>query len=227
MPSTAYKRFNDNAGDVDHLVDLYAPMVELYKDGSEDVPDYEVLFRSSVVLMVSHWEAYVEDICSEALEHLIRYTTDPGKLPKEIKKQVADELKKAKDEIEIWKLANDGWKTYVRGRMAAFKEARDRSFNTPRSENTADFIRRVLGIEDIRTAWAFDSKSSEQASRQLDALVTIRGEIAHRGRLQQKLDAAFVTDHTAFLRKLVSKTGGKINTHVKQVTGTALFTKTG
>src|SRR5437867_8740204 len=69
-------------------------MVLLSKHDGEPLPEaHEVLFRSAVVLMVSHWEAYIEDICSEALDHLIQYTTDPAKLPKEIKKQVADEIK--------------------------------------------------------------------------------------------------------------------------------------
>jgi hypothetical protein len=224
MPSNAFKRFTDSASDIDHLIDLHETMVNVFEADAEPVPEgYEVVFRSAVVLMVSHWEAYIEDICSEALDHLVRHTTDPTKLPKEIKKQVAGEIKRSSNEIEVWKLADAGWKAYLRGRLAAFKELRDRSFNTPKAENTADFIKRTLGIEDVRSAWSFDGKDSKAISEQLDRLVAIRGEIAHRGRLQQRLDAKFVTQQTAFLRHLASKTGGTINTHLKKATGTALF----
>ena len=77
MPSKARKRFDENAGDIDLLIDLYQGTVELYKDDKAVVEKvYEVLFRSAIVLMVSHWEAYIEDICSEALEHLMTHVTE-------------------------------------------------------------------------------------------------------------------------------------------------------
>jgi len=150
-------------------------MVLLSKHDGEPLPEaHEVLFRSAVVLMVSHWEAYIEDICSEALDHLIQYTTDPAKLPKEIKKQVADEIKSSKNAIDVWELADAGWRVYIRNRMAAFKQARDRSFNTPRAVNTAEFMRRTVGIEDIKTAWSFAGKDSKAISQQLNALVEVQ-----------------------------------------------------
>ena len=90
-----------------------------------------------------------------ALEHELVH-----ELPKEIKKQVADEIKSSKNAIEVWELADAGWRVYIRNRMAAFKQARDRSFNTPRAVNTAEFMRRTVGIEDIKTAWSFDGKDS-------------------------------------------------------------------
>ena len=224
MPSNAWKKFDENADDIDHLIDLYQTMVSLSEhDGEELSEGFEVLFRSAVVLMVSHWEAYVEDICGEALDHLVSHVDDPGKLPRELKKQVAKEIKSLQDESAIWQLANQGWKKYVRDRMAAFKQQRDRSFNTPKAQNTAEFIKQTLGIENIRDSWNFDGKGSTAVAEQLDNLIEIRGEIAHRGRIRQKLDADFITGQAKFLRRLVAKTGGRINKHIKQVTGAPLF----
>lgn len=228
MPSNAWKKFDENAGDIDLLIDLYQGTVQLYKDESGAAEEYyEVFFRSAIVLMVSHWEAYIEDICSEALDHLMIHVADPVKLPKEIKKQIAKEIKEAKDEIAIWQLAGEGWKEYVRDRMSNFKKMRDRSFNTPKAYKTAEFIKLTLGLDDIRKAWTFDGKDTTAVGKQLDSLVEIRGEIAHRGRITQNLDADFVAEQTKFLRKVVGKTGGFINTHMKKVTGTPLFSKTG
>lgn len=224
MPSNARKRFDENVQDIDNLIDVYQGMVELYENDGDPVPDsYDVLFRSAVVLMVSHWEAYVEDIGSEALAHLIKYAKKADKLPKEIKKLVADDVKAAKNEIEVWSLADDGWRQYLTKRLDALKEARDRSFNTPKAQNTADFLRKTLGIADIRSSWGFENTTVEATAQKLDQLIEIRGQIAHRGRLDQRLDGKFVKDHVAFLSKIVSKTGGAISSHVKHVTSKGLW----
>lgn len=224
MPSNARKKFDDNASDIEHLIHVYEGLEAIWKLDNEPVPEgYEVLFRSAVVLMVSHWEAYVEDVCSEALEHLVKNLKDPTKLPKELKKQIAEEVKGSKNEIEVWKLVGVGWKQYVVDRLNAQKEARDRSFNTPKAQNTSEFFARVLGIDDVRRAWVFDGMESKVIARKLDSLVATRGEIAHRGRVTQRIDAMWVTDHVDFLRKVVSKTGGAIHRHLKQVTGTGLW----
>lgn len=224
MPSNARKRFDESATDIDNLIDTYRAMVALWEEDKEPVPEgFEVLFRSAVVLMVSHWEAYVEDICHEALEHLVLYTREASKLPKEIKKQVASAVKGAENEIEVWKLADNGWKDYLKERMAGLKEARDRSFNSPKAQQTSDFVKKSLGIEDIQNSWRFDDIEPKVVARKLDTLIEIRGEIAHRGRVKQKLDQYFVSEHISFLRKLVSKTGDRINSHLKKATGKSLW----
>lgn len=173
--------------------------------------------------MVSHWEAYVEDICSEALDHLVQHASDATKLPKEIKKQVADEIKEEKNEIWMWQLADSGWRQYLKDRLPGLRLARERSFNTPKAQNTAEFVRRVLGIADIRTSWEFEGFTPEVASKKLDALVEVRGQIAHRGKVRLQLDEKWVKEHVAFLQKVVSKTGGQINAHAKKVTGKPLW----
>ncbi len=224
MPSNAYKRFNQSITDIDHLIGLYEAMETLYEDDKEGIPEgYEVLFRSAVVLMVSHWEAYIEDICGEALEHLVKHVSEASKLPKVIKKQTAIELKESKNEIKVWDIADKGWKNYIKERLPALKEARNRSFNTPKAHNTADFLKNALGITDIRTAWTFDRFNPEDVSKKLDVLIELRGQIAHRGRIKQNIDKQLVEDHVQFLRKVVSKTGGRINSHLKNITGKSLF----
>lgn len=226
-PSNAYRRFTENASDFDTLIDLYEAMVTLWKETCEKpepVPEgMEVLFRAAIVLMVSQWEAYVEDICSEGLDHLVRNVRDASSLPKEIKRQVAAEVKAAKDEIEVWKLADEGWRKFIQTRLGTMKETRDRSFNSPKSQNIADFFRKALGIEDVRKSWTFDGLAPQDASAWLDALIEVRGQIAHRGRIQERLDKETTAAHMAFLRKLVSKTGGCVNAHVRKATGKPLW----
>lgn len=226
MPSKAWEKFKENAEDLDQLMVLYDGMVTLYEDAGDPVPEgMEVLFRSAVVLMVSHWEAYIEDITSEALNHLVSKTKESTSLPKEIKKQVATELKAATNEIEVWKIADGGWRPYIKGRLKNFKEVRDRNFNTPKALKTQEFIKVAIGLENICSAWATDEVTEAEAKKKLDALIEVRGQIAHRGRLDEKLDKVWVVDHMGFLRKLASKTGGEINAHVRGITGSGLWEK--
>jgi hypothetical protein len=225
MPSDAWKRFRENAGDIDSLIDFYNGLVSLSAADLKPIPaGADVLFRSAIVLMVSNWEAYIEDIVSEALYHIVNHLEDSSKLPKEIKKIIAGELKNDKNELAVWSLADNGWKHILKTRLKSLKESRDRSFNTPKAHQTEEFIKRSIGIDDIQKAWSFNSLKSADVSKKLDVLIEIRGQIAHRGPIRQKIDKEWVSSQMEFLRNLVSKTGGHINRHVKTVTGVPLWT---
>lgn len=225
MASNAKKKFEQNIDDIEVLLEIHGLLEDMGNDSNKPIPkNFDVLFRSATVLLVSNWEAYIEDICSEALEFLIENISDSKNIPKEIKKQISKEIQsKAKNEIEMWELAGDGWKTYLKNRLGKLKEGRDRSFNTPKSIQTSEFIKQTLGIENIQTSWKFDGLESAKVSKKLDHLVSVRGEIAHRGVVKDKLDSKWVTDHLEFIRKLSSKTGGQINASIKKSTGKSLW----
>ncbi len=63
MPSSeSHKHFDDNFTEIDHVIDIQEALVSL--DGEDDdgeICDFtdhrSVLIKSSIVLMVSHWEA--------------------------------------------------------------------------------------------------------------------------------------------------------------------------
>jgi len=222
MPSKAYTNFLKNAEGIDALVEMYKAFIEVYEDG--EIPEeYDVLFRSAVVLMVSNWEAYIEDISSEALQHIVEFSTQASKLPKEIKKIVAKEVKADLNEIAVWDLADEGWKKYLKLRLAKLQLIRNREFQSPKAAHTKNFISDTIGIEDITSAWSFNEMTPQENASKLDKLVSDRGDIAHRGQLGHKLKLSDVEESIEFLRKLVSKTGGRINSHLKKTTGKPLF----
>lgn len=224
MASNARKNFDESAKDVHQLLGVSRMAKMLWKDDPEDFPTgLDVLLRSAVVLMVSSWEAYIEDICSEALEHLVTHATDASALPKSVKQQIAFELKSSKNESDIWKIADGGWKELLRSRLASMKEGRDRGFNSPKSQQTSDFFKNAIGIDDIQKSWTIDLLEPKDSSRKLDALVALRGEIAHRGRIKEKLDIEFVSNHLKFLKKLASKTDEAISSHLKKATKKSLW----
>jgi hypothetical protein len=98
MSSVARKAFDCNLNDIEQLIDYYDTAETIFKDAKRDVPaGADVVLRAAVVLLIAYWEAYLEEIVSEALEHLAAHTKDPTTLPKELRKAVAKEIKDDKD----------------------------------------------------------------------------------------------------------------------------------
>lgn len=224
MSSNAWKKFNENAEDVDNLIDIYKGLVTVYNETGGGEPDGAgVLFKSAIVLLVSNWEAYIEDITSEALEHIVRESKNSSGIPKEIKKKIRSAILAEKNEIEMWNLADDGWRDYLLKRLSHYKSERNKNFNSPKSTKTIEFIRDNLGIDDISTYWIPDKNHPEDIKKELDKFIEVRGSIAHRGKIQVTIDLAYVKKHLKLIRYIASITGGKISTHVKRITGKALW----
>ena len=226
MPSNSFQKFIEGINDINKLIELYETIEVLDELEEEKVAKkFNVLFRSGVVLLVSYWESYVEDVCDEALMAIVERVQDPNKLPKELRKKVAKELKESKEELKLWDLSGDGWRKIVMGRVDQYKIERNRSFNTPKFTNTVEFINNVIGVKDIFKNIKWDGYTHEEVSARLNSLIEVRGQIAHRGKTSIDIDGKYLTDHLNFVRQLVSKFGGKINSHVKDVTGIPLFKK--
>ena len=89
MPSQARSDFDHNYADIERLIEIHE---ELAGTGPGYKHGVEVLNKSAVVLTSAVWEAYCEDLASEAVDHLIAKLSDPTKLPKELRKRIAREL---------------------------------------------------------------------------------------------------------------------------------------
>jgi hypothetical protein len=220
MGSVARKKFDENCGDVRRLL-------EIHGDIAGDAPGrkygVEVLNKSAVVLITAFWEGYCEDIAAEGLAHLVAECQDASSLPKELKKRVAAELSGNKDELAIWTLAGDGWRTALTDRLERLREERNRRLNTPKATQIDELFLSTVGIPSISKSWYWKGMSTDQAREKLDRYVTLRGSIAHRGAGAGSVRKTEVTDYFAHVRTLVSKTGGKVNGHVKVATGVKLF----
>lgn len=224
MPSQARQNFDVNFEDIESLIDISNGMLSLDEsDGESSEFEINVLYRSALVLMISHWEAYIEDICSEALTHIIENIDNPDELPKEIKKSVAKEINESVNKIEVWKLAGNGWKDYLKQREMVYTKDRNRVFNTPKPIQTNEFIEKVLGLKNITNSWNIDNSSSKDCCDRLVTLVELRGQIAHRGKLEHEVTKDWLLGEVHFIRKIVAKTGGEINSHVMKIVGTGLW----
>lgn len=182
-----------------------------------------VLFRSATVLLVSHWEAYIEDICEEALALIVKKASGAKALSDDIKRHIARELKESRNELEIWKVADGGWRPLLTTRLEQMRDARNRAFNSPKTANVSDFIEKTLGLKGIQSHWKSEDYTSSESAEKLDALIEVRGGIAHRGKSGTVIDKIWIEDHLQFIETIASKTGGGINRHVRKITGTSLW----
>ena len=220
MPSKARKAFDANAEDIDRLLELHA----LVGGGARGKRiGLEVLNKSAIVLITATWEAYCEDLASEALQHMVRRAPNADRLSKHIKKQIAQELKSDLNEVAIWNLSVDGWRQFMSDRFGRLTEERNRQLNTPKALQIDGLFNQAIGLDQVSKAWHWRKMSVSRARQKLDGYVTLRGDIAHRGRAAERCHKSQVTGYFGHVKKLVAKTGGEVNRFVKDATGKALW----
>jgi hypothetical protein len=184
----------------------------------------EVLNKSAIVLITAYWEGYCEDVAAEALSHIVKHARSSEALPNELKRQLAKELKDAPHELEMWKIADHGWKKYLSDRLEKFKEERNWDFNTPKTDQIDKLFLEAVGIKKISMSWKWPKKMTvSRATGKLDKYVTLRGDIAHRGKGSVTVKKVQVEDYFEFIQRLAEKTGDAVNSHVKGITGRSLW----
>ena len=220
MPSIARKNFDQNARDVDRLIQIHADV-----GGDEKGRRFglEVLNKSAIVLITAIWEAYCEDLASEALDHLVTNVSSGSQLPKELKKRVVTEIKADANDLAMWDLADTGWRNKVRARLASLTTDRNKRLNTPKSDQIDDLFNAAVGLGSVSNTWYWKGMSVLNAKKKLDDFVTLRGAIAHRGASATGVKKIQVTDYFQHVKRLVAKTGGRVNVYMKSATGRPLW----
>lgn len=221
MPSKARKLFDENAQDIERLLKLHEEKGGTLQGRRRGL---EVLNKSAIVLITSFWEAYCEDIASEGLEHIVKYGQSPDSLPKQIKQIIARELKADVNELAVWSLCGDGWKRILKARLDRLRQQRNKKLNTPKSQNIDDLFMQSIGLSSISSSWKWAKKMTVSRAREkLDKYAILRGEIAHRGKSGKSVTKAQVEDYFYFIKQLVTKTDGVVNSHVNKVAGKPLW----
>lgn len=220
MASNARVAFDKSAQDVQRLLEIHA---DVGGDAKGRRFGLEVLNKSAIVLITAVWEAYCEDIAAEALEHLIDHTPSASALPKELKKRIASDIKGGLNDIAMWNLADDGWKSLVAARLGAITAERNRRLNTPKSNQIDELFATAIGLVAVSDAWSWKNMSTTKAKTKLDNYVELRGAIAHRGAAATAVSKFQVEDYFSHVKRLASKTGGRVKTHVRNVTGKSLW----
>jgi len=220
MPSKARIKFESSADDVRRLLEIHKYLGGGDKKGRR--VRLEVLNKSAIVLITAIWEAYCEDLATEALQHIVDHAPDSTVLPLKLKKQIAKELKDDR-QLAVWTLADHGWQTVLTRRLTDLTQKRNFSWNTPKAKSVVELFSDAVGIPNVCERWRWKTMSVNQAKTKLDSYVKLRGAIAHGEQAATGCTKKKVTDYFAHVTRLAAQTGGTVNVHVRNITGVYLW----
>ncbi len=212
--SRALVRLRKNLEDVDRLLEIHG---EIGGAGRGRKYGVEVLNKSAVVLICACWEAYNEDVCAEAIEHICKNARDSTKLPKDLKKLIAIGLEKDDHELAVWRLAGRGWRVVLKSNQQLAFRKHIQSLNTPKSRNLENLFRDCLGIDDITRSWGRPHLPAKNAKERIDGYVTLRGAIAHRGAALESVKKIQCTKFKSLVEDMAQRVDVVARKHVQSV----------
>ena len=201
MPSEAFKVFDEYiVKEIETLANVFSER----NDHSFGRNTAYGILHGGLVILVSGWETYCEDVSKEAAKKLVgRKNLTFDKIPKTAQLEI---LKYAnqKDvnkvnllEAPLAKLPDEGWK----GVLYDVVEDYLRDFNTPKfnrkkGKNLKELFSHFLSTDVEEAIYELTGKNSHVKS--IDRLIKIRGNIAHRGK-QEKKDKFLAKDLKNYL----------------------------
>lgn len=203
--------------DVERLLDIHGDI-----GGNEVGRRYgvEVLNKSAVLFACANWEAFVEDVATQSVDHIVSNTDDYKAVPKPLLRRVAAGLEKHNNELKVWDLAGDGWKQVIGEYRDLVIREEIAPFNTPKPHNVRQLFKRLLNIENICDQWRWRGMAAQTAHDKLKKFVETRGAIAHRGDLARPITKAYVEGHVVFIVRLAVRTSNVVRDAVRAQVGT-------
>lgn len=201
MPSQAFNSFNGRKKrEVLEIADVFEEV------NNRPGPNTKYsLLNGALVLLVSSWEVYCEDVCRQVTDKILdrpslRFAQLDQKLRKDLIQYAGNQYKGNQDPLEekIAMLPDGGWRQLLADRLKEYVP----DFNTPkfsrqRGKDLNGLFRQVLGIKMSRAIEGL--LEDEGLCDRLDAVVTLRGEIAHTGDAQaeDRLSPEILRQHTS------------------------------
>jgi hypothetical protein len=143
----------------------------------------DVLRRAGIILLITAWETFVEDLLRAMFLERLESANNPSDLQRTFNTIACVWLEERKrnnqsinpPELLLW--AGEGWKKMI---LDNFKNELA-ALNTPNSENVKKLFSRYLGEKDITQYWQSSKTPGIPASARLDDLIKRRGALVHRG----------------------------------------------
>ncbi|MFC1637091.1 HEPN domain-containing protein [Planctomycetota bacterium] len=211
-PSSPFDGLQQNMEDVGRLLEIHVVLT-----GTSPGRRYKVavLNKSGVVLITACWEAFIEDTVITAFDFIKDNISSHKKLPRELRKIVANHLKKDdKHELNVWNLAGEKWKDTA---AEILKKPVD-WFNTPTSDKIDKLFDKVLALKGVSERWFWPRMSKEKAKARLDDYVNRRHDIAHRSRTDKVVSKPVVKAYTAHIHRLAVITSNTTRDYVYGIT---------
>lgn len=185
--------------DVDSLLNHH-PAQKDPKPGKPAGPGYAPLLRAGTSLCYTAWEVYVEEALLETVSWLIE-NRSPGDLPDALRSWVSDQSG------DPWAFVGDSWRAavleLVRSRVEGDEKGRF-GFNTASVPGIEGLYLQVLGYSPLREI-SWQKKANAAVRKDISTLVTVRGEIVHRGSTPGSLSLGGVRAWADFVRRLTEK----------------------
>ena len=189
MPSEAFRIFdNYTVTEIETLADIFSER----NDKKRGRNTAYGLLHGGLVILVSGWETYCEDVSKEAVKELVgRNNLTFDKIPKTAQREILKYANQENvDKVDLLKeplakLPDEGWK----GVLYETVEDYLRDFNTPKfnrkkGKNLKELFSHFLSTDVEEAIYKLTGKNSHVKS--IDKLIKIRGNIAHRGKLEEK-----------------------------------------
>ena len=177
--------------------------------------DVEVLNKGAIVLVVACWEAFVEDLADTALRLLIELAPDHKIFPADVLERVASKH----GGINAWKLAGEGWKDALRSNLKEVLAKTTGTLNTPRAPQVDDLFLKTLGLKSLSNSWKWNGRTVAQSVAALDALITVRGSIAHRVKHSKPVLKRDVISAIELISRLAAKSSNAVREFVNKQSG--------
>ncbi|MHA7619969.1 HEPN domain-containing protein [Cellulosimicrobium cellulans] len=203
------------------LEDVYSllqhhPAQQDPKAGRPAGPGYGHLLRSGVALAYTAWEVYVEEALRETVEHLVT-SCEPDHLPKDLRAWVVEKTS------DPWAFVGTGW----RGQVLVLVEQRLEGdgtgkfgFNTANVSNVEALYSQVLGFSPLREV-KWPKKSNASVRKSIEELVSVRGEIVHKGTTPGSLTLDKVRRWADFVKRLSEGMDKQLETYRQEMVAVA------
>lgn len=188
--------FKSNLGEVTQLMKMHAALAGSGRGRKHKV---EVLNKSAILFACAAFEAFIEDLAKRSFDHLVLKSNDHTKIPRDILKSIAISLREDRNEMRVWDIAGDGWKTTAEHHKQNLISKYIGPFNTPKPGNIESLLKKLTGFPDTYPVWTWQGMSETASKNKLREFVELRGALAHGSKPQRPVLMKNVRAYVKFL----------------------------
>ncbi|MCR9092995.1 MAG: HEPN domain-containing protein [bacterium] len=209
-------QLKSNLAEVDRLLEIHSEIAGKTVGRKYKV---EVLNRSALVLLVACWEAFVEDLATNAFEFLLANANDPSVFPTKVRVAATRELRSHPDETKVWELAGDNWKKVLVNHKHTTLKRHVGRLNTPRPAQIDEMFSDLIGLDKLSKKWSWAKNSNADVLDKFEKMVTRRGAIAHRVSEGAAVHKAYVRKSSDAVIRASSVSSNRVRDHLEVQTG--------
>jgi len=208
--------FKGNLTEASQLMAMHAALAGAGPGRKHSV---EVLNKSAILFACASFEAFIEDLAIRSFDHMILKSKNHTGLPKAILKSIAEALRNDKNEIKIWDLAGDGWRSVAEHHKNGLIRKYIGPFNTPKPHNIESLLKELIGFPETYPVWKWKGMTVTASKNKLKKFVELRGSLAHGSKPPTPVLKKDVNDYIKFLATLSVRLSNDVATYCELHTG--------